>query len=61
MTALIKNQTTGTNKDGSMFKALQSLIFNIERPELKIRKPPTREISVKSWGVKKAERLPEKR
>lgn len=57
----IKNHITGTNKDGSMFRALQSFIFNMERPELKIRKPPTSEISVNSWGVKKEERMPEKK
>lgn len=47
------NHKTGTNKDGSMFNALQSLIFNMERPELKIKKPPTSEISVNSSEVKK--------
>lgn len=43
-----------------MLSALQSLIFKIERPELNIRKPPTRDISVNKFSVKNPERQPEK-
>lgn len=60
-TALNKNHRMGTSKDGSMFRALQSLIFKIARPELKMRTPPIREISVNNSAVKNADKDPEKR
>ena len=42
----------GTRRDGSIFNVLQSLIFKIEIPELAIKIPPSKEISVSSSGVK---------
>lgn len=47
----------GINKEGNMFKVLQSFIFNILIPELAIKIPPTIEIStIKSFEKKDADK-----
>ena len=41
-----------------MFMVLKFLIFRMERPELKMRIPPTTDISDRRSGVRKEERNP---
>ena len=48
----ITKKVGGTRSDGSIFSVLQSFIFKIEIPELAIKIPPRREISVSNSGVK---------
>lgn len=59
--AFIINHTIGTNNAGSIFSALQSLIFKMDSPELKIRNPPIRETSLSNSAVRKDDKYPERR
>src|SRR5665648_226441 len=58
MSLFIKKKITGTRREGSIFNVLQSLIFKIEIPELKIKKPPTIEISVNKSFFKNPDKSP---
>lgn len=45
---------TGTNNDGKKFRVLTSRIFNKDKPEQAIKKPPTIDNSVTNGPVKKS-------
>ena len=58
MNPFMANQMAGINKEGSMFKVLQSFSPKMPMPELAMSMPPMMEISVSSCGDKKADKKP---